>query len=304
LETISEFGHRIRTDLEGSKADIVRHDLASPSLFAFPFSAEVTPTNDRRAPALVSDVVAREFDVAMTNSEPATFASQRDRQRRVLPRVEVFARTTPHELFDRIASAAPISPRRIEPLRTPTLWVDSAGRSFDRAALRGSTTPLSSSASSVHFDRGAARLAPDAGAWLGAFFAPGRLADWSAYTASVTMSELSAGGTGGLLVHVGAPSSTLSVSVSDGFVSVHRSTATDKDQQLAAVRVTRGDSHRVVVAVGHGTLTVRVDGRTIVASIPHPSASSGSVGISANTPSSGGRGVVFRDLVVDARPRR
>jgi len=231
-------------------------------------------------------------------------AKLRALRRRILPRVEVFARTTPHALFERISAAAPITPRQLAPLASPMLWVDSAGRTFERAALRGATTPLSSSAPSVHFERGAARLVPRPDAWLGAFFAPGRLADWSTYTASVTMSELDAGGTGGLLVHVGDPDSTVSVNVSAGFVSVRRNAADSADQQLVGVRIPRADAHRVSIVLGRGTLTVRVDGRTIVSGVADPAPSSGTIGISATTPATGGHGVVFRNLVLDGRPGR
>jgi peptidoglycan/xylan/chitin deacetylase (PgdA/CDA1 family) len=300
LETMDEFRRRVSLDIAASKTDIAKHGLPDPELFAFPFSAEVTPTNDPRAPSLVSDIVTHSFKAAMTNSEPATFASQRDRARRVLPRVEIFARTTPHALFERIAAAAPITPRRLAPLRMPSLWVDSAGRAIDRRAPRGATTDVSPYGSAVRFEKGAARIVPKRGAWLGAFFAPGRLADWSRYRASVTMSELGTGGAGGLLVHVGDADSAVSVNVSTGFISVRRG-ATGSDVQLVATRIPKADAHTVAVSITGGKLTVRVDGRSIL-SVPQASPSSGRVGLSANASDSGGNGVVFRNLVIDGMP--
>lgn len=105
LETLDEFRVRIRRDLDRNLQELAARGYDRPSLFAFPFSAHQTPTNDPAAPAVVNELLSERYRVTLTNSEPPRYPSQEDRALADLPRLEVFAGTTAVELFRRVVAA-------------------------------------------------------------------------------------------------------------------------------------------------------------------------------------------------------
>lgn len=105
LETMDEFTRRITADLDRSLAELAARGHDQPSLFAFPFSAHQTPTNDPAAPQAVDHMLSARFGALLRNSKPPRYPSQDDRARADLPRLEVFSGTTAVELFRQVVAA-------------------------------------------------------------------------------------------------------------------------------------------------------------------------------------------------------
>lgn len=111
IESLPELRTRIAADLDRGLAQLAEHGHDRPPLFAFPFSADETPTNDPAAPQAVDGLLRDRFEVLLTNSEPPRFPSQEDRASADLPRLEVFSGTSAVELFRRVVAAERHRPR-------------------------------------------------------------------------------------------------------------------------------------------------------------------------------------------------
>lgn len=105
LETIDEFARRVTADLDLSVTALTERGFPEPRLFAFPFSAEQTPTNDPAAPAVVDTLVAARFAASLTNVSPPQYPTEEARAARKLPRLEVFSGTSAAELFRQVRAA-------------------------------------------------------------------------------------------------------------------------------------------------------------------------------------------------------
>src|SRR4029077_11114499 len=86
LETLDEFTARVQADLAGSRSDFVDHGLPQPQLFAYPFSAATSPTNDAVAAARTTTIVRDLFAAGLVDSATPIATTAADAQARVLRR--------------------------------------------------------------------------------------------------------------------------------------------------------------------------------------------------------------------------
>jgi peptidoglycan/xylan/chitin deacetylase (PgdA/CDA1 family) len=104
LETESQWRDRISGDLRGSVDDLVGHGLPRPRLFAFPYSATNTPSNDPSIPPLLGEITSSLFAVTFQDSSyphPVRLGKTI-----FLPRLRVLRSTDPATLLQRMKAAA------------------------------------------------------------------------------------------------------------------------------------------------------------------------------------------------------
>ena len=100
LETLDEYRHRVTNDINQSITDIVAHGLPRPQMFAYPFSAFRTPTNDPAVPPLLDGILNTRFRALMDNvNKPSVITRGMPSP---LPRVEVYRSTTADGLLQEL----------------------------------------------------------------------------------------------------------------------------------------------------------------------------------------------------------
>lgn len=109
LETMVEYRSRVSHDLDESVAEIERHGLPRPRIFAYPFSASSTPTNDPAIGPILSRMLTARFQALMNNTANATMVEVG--MRGPLPRVEVFHDMSARALLGIVRRAVLRSPR-------------------------------------------------------------------------------------------------------------------------------------------------------------------------------------------------
>ena len=102
LETLDEYRHRVTSDLDQSVTDMTSHGLPRPRMFAYPFSAFRTPTNDPAVPAILTSILAKLFAVRMDNVSVPEAISRG--MQSPLPRVEVYRTTTVDALLSELST--------------------------------------------------------------------------------------------------------------------------------------------------------------------------------------------------------
>lgn len=287
LETIGEWDHRVTADLRRSKDEIVRHGFPAPQFFAYPFSAVTFPTNDPRIPPILEARTREIFPMSVVNAENAGLVTRRDIANRLLPRVEVFGATTANVLFDRVAMWDPLQIAQLRPFDESGRWLDDHGHAL---ATDG-------------FGPDSLRLSPDAGGHASAYFAPGRLASWSEYSASVRVDGLGAPGSGtsGVLHVLTGSDDEYEVAVSNGWVKVLRGRTSDQ-RLLADHAIPEASAHTVAVSAVGGYATVTVDGVTILRDAEdHPELGlpAGGIGVSMSRSGPNGPIPVFRSIRIE-----
>ncbi len=110
LETLPEAQARVTADADQALAQFADHGLPRPQLFAYPFSAEKTPTNDLQFAESSREILAQRYPMLMTNLGAPHWASPADLTAGFVPRMEVTTPTDPRLLFDRILSGLPAGP--------------------------------------------------------------------------------------------------------------------------------------------------------------------------------------------------
>lgn len=146
LESIAGYRTRITTDLDGSIADLTRHGLPRPLLFADPFSASAAAANDRRLLGIALGVEHSRFAALVNNIPPphlATPAALGGYERRI----EVFRGTSPEGLVHAIARAIEATPGVLSAGRHRVARIGGRGhrralRRVRRAAPFGLEPPL------------------------------------------------------------------------------------------------------------------------------------------------------------------
>lgn len=108
LETVDEYRTRVSDDLDRSISDIEGHGLPRPTIFAYPFSATVEPTNDRAVVTILERMLDHRFSALMDNTDGATLI--RPGMHAPLPRVEVVHAMTASTLLDRVRGAIERTP--------------------------------------------------------------------------------------------------------------------------------------------------------------------------------------------------
>ena len=112
------------------------HGLPAPQLFAYPFSANMSPTDDPAAASRTADVVGRLFAAGLVDSATAGAMTSADVQARVLRRVDVGTATTTHQLFDLVTKSTASLVPTTRPLAVPERWRDAAYALVARSRYR------------------------------------------------------------------------------------------------------------------------------------------------------------------------
>jgi peptidoglycan/xylan/chitin deacetylase (PgdA/CDA1 family) len=105
-ETLAEYTTRVREDLDRCLEKLHARGV-NPQLFAFPFSAATTPTNDPRVIPILYRLVAERFTASLVDSADHQYVTRVLGQRYELPRFLVRATSTPDSVFADLASTAP-----------------------------------------------------------------------------------------------------------------------------------------------------------------------------------------------------
>lgn len=298
-ETLDETVKRVSADIARSRTDLRVNGFVKNHFFAYPFSAETKPTNDDRLPPAVAKVIAKNFAGGLSNDEPDRFASQRDRARRSLSRMEVFRFTTAADLLQRIGQAVPLRPEGLHPLEQPDQWVDSSGRPLapDPASPAHGVTPSSPFAAWAAFDRAGSMAAkPDPDRYLGAAFAPGRAEDWADYRVAVVAGDLGPAGQGataGVSALEGS-ASPVQLSTSAGYARLRVA-----DKVVAERPIPPSSSHHLEIDAAGGRVVGLIDGVEI-GSAPVPATATGGVSLGASGTKPDGPAVRFTAMTVDA----
>jgi poly-beta-1,6-N-acetyl-D-glucosamine N-deacetylase len=104
LEGEAAWRSRVTRDLSGSISDILKHKLPRPSLFAFPFSATSTPTNDPAIPRLLAGITDQLFVSSFEDDSDAWPILPHAKG--YLHRLEIFRQTDPDRMLAEIRTAA------------------------------------------------------------------------------------------------------------------------------------------------------------------------------------------------------
>lgn len=107
LETLDEWRARVTADLDTSVERMVEEGFDRPLLFAHPFAAVITPTNDPAIPMELDALVEERFAASVANNQQyaATVGATQIAERHLL-RIAVRANTTTDDLFQRLRDAS------------------------------------------------------------------------------------------------------------------------------------------------------------------------------------------------------
>jgi biofilm PGA synthesis lipoprotein PgaB len=251
LETRAEFEDRIARDLDLNIAELHGYG-ASPQLFAYPFSAAKTPTNDPAVVPILHSLVAARFQASFVDADGRRFVDRYDAPApQELPRIEVYHDTTAGVLLRRLSAAAPSAPDVADAFSSSRDWI------YEGASIASSQERITADTLTLH--------AP-ARHWIAAFWAPGPSELWRTYRASVIMRDLGRTGSGTSATMILGSSRTVryAVAVSAGHLTVERLTTLRRRATLAQVRIRPASSHRLEVTLARGRLLAAVDRRSAI----------------------------------------
>lgn len=286
LETLDEYRKRVTEDLVGSKRDLALHGLDRVPFLAYPFSASATPTNDPRVVPILRNVVNRQFTASLTDTEPDRIVGPGDFAQRILPRVEVFASTSAHDLFRRLATTTPMALQGPPPLDRQKLW-----------SLRPSA-----GADHARFTANGLALAPEPSKTLTAYYGEGRTAGWHDYRVEATVGGLGGPGSGttGSLVALAGSNGEVRVSTSANWLRIRLgigpTATTGVDRRIAAA-----PRHQVTIEAHDDRVVVVVDGATVLdrrVDLGAGAVASGGIGVDAQRNTSDAPVPVFTGLTV------
>jgi poly-beta-1,6-N-acetyl-D-glucosamine N-deacetylase len=250
LETKHEFEARIGRDLERNVAEL-RSYGARPLLFAYPFSAARTPTNDVALIPILRRLVASSFQASFVDADGGRFLDRYDgATAQELPRIEVYRTTTATELLTRLRDLAPSAPVVHDALASERLW------SFEGSPAVGARPTVAD-------DR--LTLGSPARHWVAAYLGASQSELWQRYRVGVTMRRLSheGSGTSETLLVGASGSDRYAVTVSAAHVRVLYFHANGSQRELSASSIRASSSHRLSVALDAARLRVSVDGRSV-----------------------------------------
>jgi peptidoglycan/xylan/chitin deacetylase (PgdA/CDA1 family) len=237
-ETLSEFESRVASDLDRCIARL-RALGADPQMFAYPFSAANTPTNDHRVVPILHRLVRARFPISLVDSAQHRYVSRSISMRGELPRFLVTATTTARDLFDDLAENE-VLPQPGNLVSTGTSWV------VDQDDLE----------SAVREHKGL-RFAPPSATWMSVRWKPANALPVHDATLHVLAAKLGSPDAGSALTLVVRPDGNdVPATVTVGPASLRVRAATSLECKLA-----RSPSHRLEVAYRGNTLRVAVDGR-------------------------------------------
>ncbi|TCK20897.1 polysaccharide deacetylase family protein [Pseudonocardia endophytica] len=263
LETADAARARLSADADTAVATLQDHGLGRPDLFAYPFSASLTPTNDPATAQESRRILADRYALLFTNDGDPHWATPADLDAGVVPRIEVTAGVTADALFQKIVAGLPApDPDDARPL-LPGSWTDARGaRATDApsapVSIRGTTITV---------------RAVDASGTT-AYLYRNRAARWTDYTVSGTWSA-HPDGYSALLLREGSPGA-LRLSVGAGSMKLSTAAGTD----LATYRITESTTHAVSVTLAGTEARVTVDGRALPpVTVPDPGPVGGAIGL-------------------------
>ncbi|WP_327178069.1 polysaccharide deacetylase family protein [Streptomyces sp. NBC_01335] len=265
-ERVDEYRARIAGDLDTSLAEMARHGLPRPRLFAYPFSeasevSELSPASeasdasesvDSGTPnGILRRELARRFTAALTNNSGRPLpAGRRAAAAREVRRMEITRATDLPAFRAGLELWTAVPPGACpEPLKDTARWSPMGG-----TAARGGTGVVTGAFAGVFTGRGPY---PGRAGYAAASYRPVATADWTDYTVDVTVDRLrEATNNVGIVVRDGSLA-PLTVSLSHSYVSLFAGTGerrtevarrTLHDDTVHRVRVTvRGDRTEVVV---------------------------------------------------------
>jgi peptidoglycan/xylan/chitin deacetylase (PgdA/CDA1 family) len=263
VETIQEYAARITNDLNLNIAEL-RSYGAHPLAFAYPFSAAGAPSNDRaHLFTILNHIIEQRFLTSFVDNAGQRFITRYDRHDpQVLPRLEVYQESTATRLLDRLRVLVPIAPR-----------IDGFPHSgwYDEGGNRGlRVQPVA---------HGVLTLNKRHQHWDATYWSPSNTELWKSYRVAFTARGLGSDGkraSAGSLRIGSAGGHGYAVTVSSGYVSVQPQTGGRRPLYFGALPYP-GSSHRVEVALSHGTLQVAVDGQHMK-TLPANSQTHGGIG--------------------------
>jgi biofilm PGA synthesis lipoprotein PgaB len=237
-ETLAEFTSRVQHDLDRCIAKL-RTLGVDPHLFAFPFSASTTPTNDRRVIPILRELVDSRFDVSLVDSSQHRYISRAVPSRHDLPRFLVTSNMSAQDLFDDLSANEPL-PLPGNLARPLTNWV--VEQDDLRADLRG---------------RGGLRFDPPVRTWLSARWVPKNafpMRDATLHVLAAHLGTTAAGSAVTLVVRPDDNAEPATVTVGPSMLRISAA----KNLRCA---LSPASSHRLAVAYRGSTLHVVVDDR-------------------------------------------
>jgi len=263
LETEAEFRSRVSHDLDVNIAEL-REYTSSQLVFAYPFSAASSQTNDPRVIGMLTQIVAQRFSLSFVDNEGQRFLNRYDGAApQQLPRIEVYHLTTARSLLARLRGLVPVAPS-LEGFPDDQQWISE----------RGSRIP-----GRVLIRRRVLTLRPRPAQWLAAYWAPTRTELWRSYRLSVSLEGLGgqASGASETVILGSKRSDSYAVSLSTWRLTVAVIRLRGSRRLLTQATVRSASQHRLDVSLACGRLTVSVDGRAM-ASLPIDDATHGGIG--------------------------
>ena len=255
-ETLSEYRARVVADLDRCIAKL-RALGVEPRLFAFPFSAATTSTNDPRVIPILQRLVAARFAVSLVDSPQHRFIAP-DTGSADLPRFLVTSSTTTGALFDDLSAHEPL-PLPLDLARPFHSWT------LDQRRLSGQFA-----------ERGGLSFSPPPKTWISAHWSPTNALPMREATVHVLARHLGTAAAGSALTVIVRPDDAgvpASVTIGPSTLRIEASTT-------IVCPISASPSHRLGVAY-HGTvLQVTVDGH-LATSMRLSSAQGSGIGLGA-----------------------
>ncbi|MFF5900508.1 polysaccharide deacetylase family protein [Streptomyces argenteolus] len=243
-ETEAEYRRRVEEDLDRANADITRHGLPAPRLFAYPFSEASGDEAAMTTNATLRAALDARFTAALTNSSDRPLpAGRRAAAAREVQRVEVTAETGVRDLLAAVERWTAVSPDACPaPLTRPGLW-----RRNDRS---GATGLGALTGAGPH---------PEGTEYAAASYRPASTADWSSYTVDARAARLRESKNNvGLIVRDGSLD-PLAVAVSFSYVRLMERQG-GHWREVGRRKLRNAAEHRVTVTVDGDRTLVVVDG--------------------------------------------
>ncbi|MGW2842381.1 polysaccharide deacetylase family protein [Streptomyces sp. NPDC001493] len=253
-ERVDEYRARIAGDLDTSFAELARHGLPRPRLFAYPFSeaseasdasAASGPVGSRTPNGILRRELARRFTAVLTNNSgrplPAgrrAAAAGEVRRMEITRATDLPAFRAGLELWTAVPPGA-----RPDPLKDTARWEPMGPGARGGAGVFTGRGPY-----------------PGRTGYAGASYRPVATADWTDYTVDATVDRLrEATNNVGIVVRDGSLA-PVTVSLSHSYVSLFAGTG-DRRAEVARRTLRDGTVHRVRVTVRGDRTEVVVDGR-------------------------------------------
>jgi biofilm PGA synthesis lipoprotein PgaB len=276
-ETLGEFETRVGNDLDRSIRKL-RAMGVDPHLFAFPFSAATTPSNDKRVIPILHRLVAARFEASLVDSAQHRYVSRVILARYALPRFLVTSNMSAQTLFDDLAASEPL-PLPGNLARPLTNWV--VEQDDLRSELR---------------DRGGLRFAPPVRTWISVRWTPKNALPMRDATLHVVAAHLGtpvAGSAVTLVIRPDDNTAPATVTVGPSMLRIRAA----KNLRCALVP---SPSHRLAVAYRGDTLRVTVDNHR-AATLRFATSGGSGIGLGAWRDSSASPQPIVRELVRDGK---